>query len=71
MKHMQLKDLIRLLTNIYNADQVNEKRYNMLNDVLNKQLDLEIADNLTVYNMNPNPKDNPWEPIDEAETTGN
>ena len=56
MKHMQLKDLIRLLTNIYNADQVNMKRYNMLNDVLNKQLDLEIADDLTVYNMNPNQK---------------
>jgi hypothetical protein len=44
----------------------------MLNDILRKQLDLEVMDDeLNVYNINPNPKDNPWEPIDEAETTGN
>jgi hypothetical protein len=68
---MTLKNLIRLLTNIYNAEAY-EKRFNMLNDILRKQLDLEVMDDeLNVYNINPNPKDNPWEPIDEAETTGN
>tara|TARA_R100000687_G_C6333340_1_gene110703 strand:+ start:149 stop:370 length:222 start_codon:yes stop_codon:yes gene_type:complete len=72
---INLKRLIQLLQDIQIADdkgEVGKVDFENLNDELRKVLRIEVADiERNVFNMNPGPKDNPWEAIAEAEATGN